>query len=47
MTLDAAVAEQVEDDEILALGGGVECGCCFGEYRFVSVLVSEIYDALL
>ena len=34
---DAALAEKLNEQEYEAAGDGIECGCCFSVYPFVSI----------
>jgi TRIAD3 protein (E3 ubiquitin-protein ligase RNF216) len=33
---DAEIAKKLSDEAEWAAGGGIECGCCFGDYLPVS-----------
>ena len=43
---DAAIAKKLADEAEWAAGGGIECGCCFGDYLPVS-LRSEYWCCFL
>lgn len=40
---DAALAEKLNEKEYEETGDGIECGCCFSTYPFVSQTMSMFY----
>jgi hypothetical protein len=39
---DAVEAKRLAHEEALATGGGIECGCCFGEEIWVSSVIPRL-----